>query len=82
MRELLQHAHAHAYAIAALDPVSLDFLQGIVTAAERARAPVILNLAASRRDWLDFEWFMPAIEAAARRTSVPIAIHFGRDATY
>ena len=81
MRELLQHAHAHAYAIAAFDPVSLDFLQGIITAAERARAPVILNLAASRLDWVDFEWFMSAIEAAARRPSVPVAIHVGRDAS-
>jgi len=55
--------------------VSLDFLEAIVTAAEKSRAPVILSLAESHFDYFDFGLAMPAVEAAARGAAVPVAIH-------
>jgi fructose-bisphosphate aldolase class II len=45
MKDMLRHAHADQYAVGAFDFVSLDFLEGILAAAERCRAPVILSLA-------------------------------------
>jgi len=75
MKDMLQHAYDHGYAVGAFDLVSLDFLQGILSAAERARAPVILSLAESHYGYFDFELIMPAVEAAAKRASVPVAIH-------
>ena len=75
MRDMLNHAYDNSYAIGAFDLVSLEFLEGIMDAAERCRAPVILSLAESHFDFFDFEIIMPAVEAAARRASVPVAIH-------
>ncbi len=75
MKDMLQHAYDHGYAVGAFDLVSLDFLEGIMTAAERARAPVVLSLAESHFGYFDFELMMPAVEAAAKRASVPVAIH-------
>lgn len=75
MKDILQHAYRHNYAVGAFDLVSLDFLQGIMDAAERCRASVILNLAESHFKYFDFNLIMPAVEAAARRASVPVAIH-------
>jgi fructose-bisphosphate aldolase class II len=75
MRDMLYHAYHNSYAVGAFDLVSLDFLEGIMIAAERCRAPVILSLAESHFDYFDFEVIMPAVEAAARRASVPVAIH-------
>ena len=75
MKDMLQHAYTHGYAVSAFDLVSLDMLEGIMTAAERCRSPVILNLAETQFDYFDFELLMPAVEAAARRASVPVAIH-------
>ena len=75
MKDMLQHAYHHGYAVGAFDLVSLDFLEGILAAAERARAPVILSLAESHYEYFDFELMMPAVEAAAKRASVPVAIH-------
>jgi fructose-bisphosphate aldolase class II len=75
MKDMLLHAHAHRYAVGAFDLVSLDFLEGILAAAERCRAPVILSLAESHSEYFDFELLMPAVETAARRASVPVAIH-------
>ncbi len=40
IRDLLQHANAHGYAVGAFDLVGLEFLDGVLCAAERARAPV------------------------------------------
>jgi fructose-bisphosphate aldolase class II len=81
MRDMLQHAYQNHYAVAAFDLVSLDFLQAIISAAERCQAPVILSLAESHFEYFDFELVMPAVEAAARRTTVPVAIHLDHGAS-
>ncbi len=81
MKDMLQHAYDHGYAVGALDLVSLEFLEGILAAAERARAPVILSLAESHFEYFDFELMLPAVEAAAKRASVPVAIHLDHGAS-
>jgi fructose-bisphosphate aldolase class II len=81
MRDMLNHAHQHGYAIAAFDLVSLDFLEAIIKAAESCRAPVILSLAESHFEYFDFELAMAATEAAAKRTWVPVAIHLDHGAS-
>ncbi len=75
MRDMLYHAYQNGYAVGAFDLVSLEFLEGIMDAAERCHAPVILSLAESHFDYFDLELLMPAVETAALRASVPVAIH-------
>lgn len=82
MHDMLQHAHREGYAVGAFDLVSLDFLQGILAAAENCRAPVILSLAESHFEYFDFTTIMPAVEAAAKRASVPVAIHLDHGASF
>jgi fructose-bisphosphate aldolase class II len=80
MKDMLEHAHRNGYAVGAFDLVSVDFLQGIMDAAERCQAPVILSLAESHFRYFDFDLLMPAVERAARRASVPVAIHLDHGA--
>jgi fructose-bisphosphate aldolase class II len=75
MKDMLGHAYKHQYAIAAFDVVSLDFITGIIAAAEVKQAPVIISLAESHFEYFDFELLMAAVEKEAKRTSVPVAIH-------
>ena len=75
MGDMLRHAYEHRYAIAAFDVVSLDFLTGIIAAAEEKQAPVIISLAESHFDSFRVELLMSAVVEAARATSVPVAIH-------
>lgn len=82
MQAMLQHAHRHRYAVGAFDLVSLDFLEAILAAAEAQRAPVILSLAESHFEYYDFELAMTATVAAARRATVPVAIHLDHGATF
>ncbi|WP_298168419.1 class II fructose-bisphosphate aldolase [Acidithiobacillus sp.] len=80
MKDLLNHAYAHGYAVGAFDVVSLEFVEGVMAAAERSRAPVILSLSESHLEHYDFELLMSGVEAAARRSAVPVALHFDRGA--
>ncbi len=75
MREMLHHAYGNGYAVGAFDLVNLDFLEGILDAAERCASPVILSLAESHFEYFDFELLLSAVEKAARNASVPVAIH-------
>ncbi len=81
MQAMLQHAYRNGYAVGAFDLVDLNFLEAIVDAAERARAPLILSLAESHFEYFDFALAMPAVVAAARRASVPVAIHLDHGAS-
>ena len=81
MRDMLNHAYRNGYAVGAFDLVSLDFLEAIIDGAENCKAPVILSLAESHFEYFDFELTMAAVEAAARRTAVPVAIHLDHGAS-
>lgn len=81
MGDMLQHAYQHKYAVGAFDVVSLDFISGIIAAAEEKQAPIIISLAESHFDYFDFELLMPAVVKAAQRTSVPVAIHLDHGET-
>ena len=82
MRDMLNHAYRNGYAVGGFDLVSLDFLEAIITAAEHTRSPVILSLAESHFEYYDFELAMAATERAARRASVPVAIHLDHGASF
>jgi len=80
-KDLLGHAQRHGYAVCAFDLASLDFLAATVTTAENCRAPAILSVAEPHLEYLTAEHFLPAVEAAARRAAVPVAIQFNRAAS-
>ena len=74
MRDMLYHAYDNNYAVGAFDLVSLDFLEAVIDAAESCRSAVILSIAEPHFGYYDFELMLPAVEAAAKRASVPVAI--------
>jgi fructose-bisphosphate aldolase class II len=82
MREMLNHAYINGYAVGAFDLVSLDFLEAIMSAAEATHSPVILSLAESHFEYYDFKLVMAAVELAARRTHIPVAIHLDHGTSY
>ena len=81
MRDMLNHAYQHGYAVGGFDLVSLDFLEAIIAAAEAQRSPVILSLAESHFEYYDFQLAMAAAELAAQRATVPVAIHLDHGAS-
>ena len=75
MKDLLHHAYSNRYAVGAFEIVSLDFLQAIIGAAEKARSPVVLNIVEPHSGLYDLELLLIATVRAANRASVPVAIH-------
>ncbi|MDH5600726.1 MAG: ketose-bisphosphate aldolase [Gammaproteobacteria bacterium] len=82
MRDMLGHAYHNGYAVGGFDLVSLDFLEAIIAAGEAQRAPLILSLAESHFDYYDFELATVAAELAAKRASIPVAIHLDHGASF
>lgn len=82
MRDMLYHAYENNYAVGAFDLVSLDFLEAVVDAAENCRSAVILSIAEPHFDYYDFELMLPAVEAAAKRASVPVAIQLDHGGSF
>lgn len=82
MKDMLEHAYRHNYAVGSFDLAGLEFLQGVMGAAERCRAPVILSLRDAGSEPYDFDLLVCAVERAAERASIPAAIHMrhGTDA--
>ena len=81
MRDMLRHAYQSGYAVGGFDLVSLDFLEAIIAAGEAQRSPLILSLAESHFEYYDFELAMAAAEQAAKRSSIPVAIHLDHGAS-
>jgi fructose-bisphosphate aldolase class II len=75
MKDLLNHAYSNQYAVGAFEIVNLEFLRAVISAAEQARSPVILNVVEPHFDLFDIEMLMPAVVQAARKSSVPVAIN-------
>ncbi|MGD8999438.1 MAG: ketose-bisphosphate aldolase [Granulosicoccaceae bacterium] len=82
MRDMLNHAYSNGYAVGGFDLVSLDFLEAIIAAGEAKRSPLILSLAESHFEYYDFKLAMAATELAAKRASVPVAIHLDHGASF
>ena len=76
--DLLQHAYRHSYAVSAFDAINLEVLEAIVAGAELSRSPLILCLTEPHSGCADFELLSAAAEIAARRATVPIALHLDR----
>lgn len=78
MRDMLLHAYRNGYAVGSFDLLSIDCLSAIVAAAERSRSPVILSIAETDFAGGDVELLAAAVERAAQRAAVPVAIAFDR----
>ena len=73
MKDMLQHAYRHGYAVGAFGVAGWDILQGVVAAAESMRAPIILSISRSCLDTNNIEPLARAVLEIARRAASPVA---------
>jgi len=72
---LLQAARAGGYSITAFNVHTLEMLQAVVEAAEELRSPLILQTTVGTVKHLGPDYIVAAATTAAKRSSVPIALH-------
>ncbi len=73
--DILNHAEKYSYAVGAFNVINLEFLNGILEAAETMRSPVILNIAESHFPYVNIEEITPAIKYMANHACVPVVLN-------
>ncbi len=76
MKPILQHAHAHGYAVPAINCINMEMARGAISAAEEARAAIIINLGVGQMgNHAHSEEMVPMIKELAARATVPVALN-------
>ena len=80
--EILKKAQNGGYAVGLFNTTDTDMLQAVIEAAEEMRSPVIIGTAEILLPYGELELIAPALIAAARRASVPVAVHYDHGLTF
>jgi fructose-bisphosphate aldolase class II len=76
MRELLDHAAEHSYAVPAFNVNNLEQVQAIMEAAKEAGAPVIMQASAGARKYAGEHFLKHLIQAAVEAyPEIPVVMH-------
>lgn len=81
MRNMLEDARKHNYAVACINTPTYDMLQAIVGAAEDVGVPIIIDHAEVHDSLVPLEEIAPHMVEVARRASVPVALHIDHGAS-
>ena len=74
-KEMFEKAYAEGYAIGAFNINNMEIVQGIVSAAQEQRSPIILQASAGARKYATHEYMMGLLDSALKSTDIPIALH-------
>ena len=73
--QMFKDAYEGGYAIGAFNVNNMEIIQGIVNAAKKLRAPVILQCSKGARDYAGLNYLTKMVDAAVEEAGVPIALH-------
>jgi fructose-bisphosphate aldolase, class II len=81
LKNLLENAATHDYAVGAFNVHNLEFIQGVMEAATEMRSPVILAIAPVSIEYAGLETLVRLARFHAENASVPVAVHLdhGKD---
>ena len=74
-KELLADADARGYAIGAFNAVNMETAQGIFTAAEEERSPLIIQITQTTLAYTEPDELVALIKVLADRATIPVALH-------
>ena len=75
MKEILEEARKGKYGVGAFNINNMEFLQGIVEAAEEEKSPAIIAVSEGAMKYAGVEYLYAMVKVAAEKVSVPIALH-------
>ena len=81
MRSLLKDAQSGGWAVGSFSVANMECVRGVVNAAEELRAPIILQIAEVRLPHSPLALMGPLMLAAAKRATVPVAVHLDHGKT-
>lgn len=81
MKDILTHAEENGYGVRAFSVANMEMVMGAVRAAEELRSLLILQIAEVRLKLSPLHLIGPVMVGAARKTTVPMAVHFDHGLT-
>lgn len=76
MKDILDHAHKHNYAVMAVNSVNMEMARAVISAAEEEHSPIIINIGVGQMAKLAHPTEMvPMIKEMAERANVPVALN-------
>ena len=82
LKEIMKDAHQKGYAVGSFNVVNLEMVRGIIAAAEREKAPVILEFAQVHFPLVPFETIVNIMVEAAKKAKTPVCVHFDHGDTF
>lgn len=82
VNELLQHATAHHYGVAAINTINYETISCAIAAAEAERVPVIIQFYPGFDQYIPLSHIAYMAKDLARKASVPVAVHLDHSASY
>lgn len=81
-KEMLAAADKGAYAVGAFNVENMEMVMAVIKAAEEMRAPAILQTTPSTIKYAGLLLYYANVKAAAKRASVPIALHLDHGSSF
>ena len=82
LNEILKDAQNKKYAVGLFNTTDTDMLEGAISAAEELRSPIIIGTAEVLLPYGELSLIAPSLIAAAKRASVPVAVHYDHGLTF
>lgn len=82
LNDILKDAQAGGYAVGLFNTTDTDMLEGVISAAEEMRSPVIIGTAQVLLPYGELKLLAPSLLAAAKRASVPVVLHYDHGLTF
>lgn len=76
LEEILRDAESKKYGVGLFNMLNLEMARGIIEAAEEERSPLILGVAEVHLPLIPFEYASLIMTDIARRSTVPVCLHF------
>lgn len=81
MSPLLKKAREGGYAVGSFSVANMEMVLGVLKAVEETKSPAIIQIAEVRLNHSPLELIGPLMVAAAKNSSVPVAVHFDHGKT-
>ena len=82
MAEILNKANEEGYAVGGFNINNMEFLQGIIEAAEEVNSPLILQTSEGAIRYIGMDYVIGMVEAATKDTNIPVALHLDHGSSF
>ncbi len=80
--EILAQANQGRYAVGGFNINNLEFLQGIIGAAEELNSPLILQTSEGAMKYIGIDYVIGMVDAAVKNSPIPVALHLDHGSSF